>query len=545
MPLGKTSQLRPVTLIALCLAVSAACQLLWGEDPTSRYIALSPIPSLLPASSTGITVQFEIWDQASGGNQISTEAHTVDTDGGSNISNDSGLQDLLLGRPGGLNPSNYPPGQSRYLDVTQGGTSVLTGRRPVYASAFTISPGPQGPPGPAGPQGPAGPAGPQGPPGPVASVAPGDASISVGGTASNPTVAVAANGITNSHVANGALSPTKITGTVATLGSNSFTAPQSITSNSSSADALTINNNTANATGIVVTSAGQAIFANATGIGSTGVFGAGGPSGIGVNGFSTNNTGVRGTTAGSSTGRAGVYGLAGTASSVGGGAIAGVWGDSTNVDGVFGSSQNANGVEGHNGSGGAGVSGVARGSSSYGIGVYGESFGTQRFPNGNGSDGVDGFAHSVNGSGVAGVNDTDGPGVYGHSASGWGFTTDSNVNQARSMGGWVKAMAFVDPFAPGGIAVTRCFNSQQTGSLVSTPPCGIRIIGHALGENILDFGFQVSDRLVLVTAGGQNIEQGACSNATNCGLPPTQLYTTTNVGFSGAFTDVSFFIFIF
>src|SRR5690349_6230431 len=118
----------------------AAVQLLlWADDPTSMYVALSPIPSLLPAGASGNAVQFEIWDQASGGNQITTEAHTVDTDGGSNISNDSGLPNLLLGRPGGLNPANYPPGRSRYLDVTQSGASVLTGRIPLYASAFTVS----------------------------------------------------------------------------------------------------------------------------------------------------------------------------------------------------------------------------------------------------------------------------------------------------------------------------------------------------------------------------------------------------------------------
>jgi hypothetical protein len=85
----------------------AAVQLLlWADDPTSMYVALSPIPSLLPAGASGNAVQFEIWDQASGGNQITTEAHTVDTDGGSNISNDSGLPNLLLGRPGGLNPAS-------------------------------------------------------------------------------------------------------------------------------------------------------------------------------------------------------------------------------------------------------------------------------------------------------------------------------------------------------------------------------------------------------------------------------------------------------
>ncbi len=111
----------------------------------------------------------------------------------------------------------FPPGSSRYLDVTQGGLSVLTARVPLYASAFTISPGPQGPP---GPPGPAGPAGPAGPPGVVQTVTAGDASIAVGGTAADRLVSIAPNGVTNAHVANGALSPAKISGNAATLGSN-------------------------------------------------------------------------------------------------------------------------------------------------------------------------------------------------------------------------------------------------------------------------------------------------------------------------------------
>jgi hypothetical protein len=85
---------------------------------------------------------------------------------------------LLLGRPGGLVAANFPAGSSRYLDVTQSGISVLAARVPLYAAAFTISPGPQGPPGaqgttgptgatgPAGPQRTVGPQGPQGPQGP-------------------------------------------------------------------------------------------------------------------------------------------------------------------------------------------------------------------------------------------------------------------------------------------------------------------------------------------------------------------------------------------
>jgi hypothetical protein len=62
----------------------------------------------------------------------------------------------------------------------------------------------------------------------VKSVTAGDSSIQIGGTDKNPTVAVAANGITNAKVANDALSPAKITGTAATLGSNTFTGTQTI-----------------------------------------------------------------------------------------------------------------------------------------------------------------------------------------------------------------------------------------------------------------------------------------------------------------------------
>jgi hypothetical protein len=63
----------------------------------------------------------------------------------------------------------------------------------------------------------------------VKSVTAGDSSIQIAGTEKNPTVAVADSGITNAKVANGALSPSKISGTAATLGSNDFTANQTIT----------------------------------------------------------------------------------------------------------------------------------------------------------------------------------------------------------------------------------------------------------------------------------------------------------------------------
>ena len=323
---------------------------------------------------------------------------------------------------------------------------------------------------------------------------------------------------------------------------NSFTSAQSITNNAV-ADALTVTNNAGSGYGIVTTGNGGGVFAEANNVGATGVFGANTAStgnGIGVQGFSVGGTGIYGSTSG-------VSGLFNGA--------AAVVGDTKNYFGVWGLSSLNDGVHGINGSGAAGVAGENKGqgygvwaissnASSYGVGVRGESFGNSRFPNGNGSDGVDGFAHSENGSGVAGINTTDGPGVYGHSNGGAGFTTDSYVNQARNMGGWVKAMAYVDPFAPGGIAITRCFNSQASGAAVNTPPCGIGINHVGQGENILDFGFEVDDRFFQTTE--SNNSGGVTSVWTTCsGCSVSQVFTDTWNSIIGDFNDDRFFILIF
>ena len=81
------------------------------------------------------------------------------------------------------------------------------------------------------------------------------------------------------------------------------------------------------------------------------------------------------------------------------------------------------------------------------VGVWGQSTGTN-----GGSDGVHGVTSSGGASGVAGVNNAGGVGVYGTGGTGvfgtgsnYGFVTDSNVQQARTAGGWIKAMVEVDP----------------------------------------------------------------------------------------------------
>src|SRR5215472_7432342 len=89
------------------LFVLGMMSLVRADDPTSKFVSLAPIPSALTASSSGVAVQFEVWDQATAGTMIFSEAHTVDTDASANITNDTGFADLLLGRPTGLNPANF------------------------------------------------------------------------------------------------------------------------------------------------------------------------------------------------------------------------------------------------------------------------------------------------------------------------------------------------------------------------------------------------------------------------------------------------------
>jgi hypothetical protein len=142
-----------------------------------------------------------------------------------------------------------------------------------------------------------------------------------------------------------------------------------------------------------------------------------------------------------------------------------------------------------------GVLGKATGSR--GQGVWGEAFGNS-FSNGAGADGVHGVAHSTSGSGVAGINyATDAIGVYGSDTGGYGFATDSHVQQGRSAGGWVKAMAYIDF----GGTIHRCFNSQIAGSTASLVPCGITVTPDTFGglHAYVDFGFEIDDRFVQVT----------------------------------------------
>ena len=100
-------------------------------------------------------------------------------------------------------------------------------------------------------------------------------------------------------------------------------------------------------------------------------------------------------------------------------------------------------------------------------------------------------------SGVAGVNNAGGVGVYGTGGTGvfgtgsnYGFVTDSNVQQARTAGGWIKAMVEVDENS----SINRCFNSTLTGAAATTPPCGIDLEHPESGTYNFNFNFEVDDR---------------------------------------------------
>jgi len=258
----------------------------------------------------------------------------------------------------------------------------------------------------------------------------------------------------------------------------------------------------------------------------------------------------------------GPSGVVAYASSVGleGNAVTGVIGSTTgsggNAFGVLGASTNATAVRGNDAGSGSGVVGTSQS----GVGVYGTTAAS-----GGSANGVQGASTNATavrgddaggGSGVVGTS-ASGYGVYGASANGFGVGTNSNVQQSLGMGGWVKAMAYVDPYAPGGIAVTRCFNSQQTGAAVYTPPCGMSVVWHVEGYNILDFGLPLgssfSSVLPAITQAAVNkygaFPRGVVGNVDYDGLTASQVAVTTynsgdsSLGTSGD-VDVAFMIVI-
>ena len=197
-------------------------------------------------------------------------------------------------------------------------------------------------------------------------------------------------------------------------------------------------------------------------------------------------------TAGAITASLGMEGI--TSASTGAG-VAGIHNGGGNA--VSGVSLQAGGVGLYGDGTSYGVESVSGGYGVFGtggyIGVWGESTNTTSAN----ADGVHGVAASGLASGVAGVNNAGGVGVYGTGGTGvfgtgsnYGFVTDSNVQQARTAGGWIKAMVEVDENS----SINRCFNSTLTGAAATTPPCGIDLEHPESGTYNFNFNFEVDDR---------------------------------------------------
>src|SRR5262245_11930675 len=247
---------------------------------------------------------------------------------------------------------------------------------------------------------------------------------------------------------------------------------------------------------------------------------------------------------------------------VAGGALIGVFGESSSNAGVHGFSNTGTGVSGFSNTN-AGVSGTTAGTSFNVAGVYGEATGNLgtvvgvygKATNDPLGRGVTGFGNAVGGycqaggKGVHGGSTDSGGfgGLFSNTAGGIVLKAEGNVVQDRASGGWVKAMALIDPFAPGGIQIARCYNSQATGAAVYTPPCGISIMHFDAGANTIDFGFNLTDRFISATAyySGQIVV-----NLTNP-FPQNSNQIAVLTGYSDqrfiadGHTDARFYIFVY
>ena len=69
-------------------------------------------------------------------------------------------------------------------------------------------------------------------------------------------------------------------------------------------------------------------------------------------------------------------------------------------------------------------------------------------------------------------------------------STGNALQPTRTGGGMVKAMALVT-----GVGIAACFNSTLIGAPATAPPCGFTFSKAGVGDYVVDFGFQVDDRL--------------------------------------------------
>lgn len=140
--------------------------------------------------------------------------------------------------------------------------------------------------------------------------------------------------------------------------------------------------------------------------------------------------------------------------------------------------------------------------SNSGVGVRGETAAFNTFTNagvvgrstGFGGIGIIGEAHQDNSWGIYGVSQSPtGVGVYGQSA-GFALYANGHTGQARDKGGWAKALVALNPDG----TISRCYNGVTR---TTSGTCGF-VSGRAgaAGQYFVDFGFNVTDRFIAVTA---------------------------------------------
>jgi hypothetical protein len=187
---------------------------------------------------------------------------------------------------------------------------------------------------------------------------------------------------------------------------------------------------------------------------------------------------------------------------------AGVVGESQNFDGVFGVSHNVNSaaVSAHNDAFGYGLWASGGHAGFQTAAIHGQS------DRGNAVEGISGrdIASGVYGQntstgyGVAG-RANNGTGVLGDSSNGWAFNASGNAKQNRAGGGFVKAMAFINTGAAD--PIKDCFSSQVPASQATSGDCGMSYSSRGTGVYDIDFGFNITDRVLSVTQ-----SNGCCLN---------------------------------
>lgn len=283
-----------------------------------------------------------------------------------------------------------------------------------------------------------------------------------------------------------------------------------------------------NATGVF----GSVTSSSANGL-SNGVRGQNNGAGRGVYGQGTDGPGVYG----NSKNQYGVWGI-GSYGVVASGSTGAIWASTDNGSGTS--------IYGQNTGSGRGV----HGKSASGVGVYGESTyqaGVSGFSNS--FDGVYGDSHGANSAGVSGHGNRFGVwgrgqiGVHGESSNGeYAFDANGDVRQSAGGGGWVKAMAYIDPDRAAGQQVVNCFNSQAS---LGAAHCGITATGTAVGQWTIDFGFDVTGRFAMVTP---LVEESTCG--AECGVDGNATLGSTFAKVELHHTDASltndgFYIFVF